>query len=157
THAHAHHPRLQLRPPRPERLGRRDQDRLVRPFLLPGRHPKGHRVVLDPHGMKKYKTEPLEADLVLMSHFGEHHTRLLGVVENLKAAKQHNALKKVRTDKGLVEDWNEVKGKAGDLEFFSVPTYRDEHRGEKRGKNGCWVMDVGGVRIAHLGELGHKL
>src|SRR6202043_2249323 len=67
---------------------------------------KGTRIVTDPQNLEAYRIKPLKADLVLMSHFHTDHTRT-EVIENLKDARQHNALKKSGPG-GVVIDWNVV-------------------------------------------------
>ena len=118
--------------------------------------PKGTRIVLDPHNLESYRqVTPLKADLILMSHLHNDHTRL-EQVENAKDAKQVNALKSSGPDNAVV-DWNEVDEKFKDVRYQSIPTYHDAASGLTRGKNGCWIIDIDGIRIAHLGDLGHLL
>jgi len=116
---------------------------------------KGTRIVLDPHNLEAYGRKTVKADLVLMSHFHSDHTQTEGVVENIKEAKQFNALKKdVETRR---DDWNVVDEKFKDVRIQSMGTYHDSVGGIQRGKNGVWIIDVDGVRIVHLGDLGHLL
>ena len=114
--------------------------------------PKGKRLILDPHFLDAYRPRAMTADLVLMSHLHNDHTRL-DAVTNPKMAKQFNALKKV--DEEVV--FNPVKETLGDIKFESLGTYHDAMGGLMRGKNGCWIIDIDGVRIVHLGDLGHTL
>ena len=44
-----------------------------------------------------------------------------------------------------------------DVAIRSVGVYHDEEKGEKRGLNAVFVFEVGGLRMAHLGDLGHLL
>jgi len=46
----------------------------------------------------------------------------------------------------------EVKG----VEIVGVPTYHDEVKGEKRGKNTVYRIEMDGVSFVHCGDLGHK-
>jgi L-ascorbate metabolism protein UlaG (beta-lactamase superfamily) len=46
-----------------------------------------------------------------------------------------------------------VKG----MEFKGVPTYHDEARGKQRGENIVFCFNMDGIRICHLGDLGHEL
>ena len=118
--------------------------------------PKGTRIVLDPHNLESYRqVTPIKADLILMSHLHTDHTRL-EQIENAKTAKQVNALK-ASGPGGAVVDWNEVDEKFKDVRYQSIPTYHDAASGLTRGKNGCWVVDIDGIRIVHLGDLGHTL
>lgn len=117
--------------------------------------PAGKRLVLDPHNLDAYKVRPMKADLVLMSHLHNDHTRM-DVIENAKDVKQFNALKKAGMDDKDTE-YNYVKDSLGDIKFESLGTYHDDTGGLTRGKNGCWIIDIDGLRIVHLGDLGHTL
>lgn len=46
----------------------------------------------------------------------------------------------------------EIKG----VKIIGVPTYHDEVKGEKRGKNTVYHLEMDGVNIVHCGDLGHK-
>jgi L-ascorbate metabolism protein UlaG (beta-lactamase superfamily) len=117
--------------------------------------PKGTRIVMDPQNLEAYRVKPLKADLVLMSHFHVDHTKT-EVIENIKEAKQFNALKKSGPG-GVVVDWNPVDEKFKDVRLQTLGTYHDQMSGLQRGKNGVWILDIDGIRIVHLGDLGHML
>jgi L-ascorbate metabolism protein UlaG (beta-lactamase superfamily) len=114
--------------------------------------PAGVHVVLDPHAIENYGRKTVRADLVLMTHFHEDHTRLDAIPDAEKVRKV-NALK--HTEHG--DEFNVVDDKVKDVRFHTVGTYHDTMSGLQRGKNGVWVLDVAGLRIAHLGDLGHTL
>src|SRR3954454_1311894 len=38
-----------------------------------------------------------------------------------------------------------------------VQTFRDEHDGSERGSNICFVYELDGIHVAHLGDVGHLL
>lgn len=114
---------------------------------------KGTRIVTDPHAIEAYGRPMVQADLVLMSHFHNDHTRT-DVITNIKDAKQINALKK--TDGGR-QTWNIIDEKFKDVHIQTVGTFHDDMAGTQRGKNGVFVLDVDGLRIVHLGDLGHLL
>lgn len=114
---------------------------------------KGTRIVLDPHAIEAYGRPQLKADLVLMTHFHVDHT-YTDAITNIKDAKQINALKK---DEAGRDTWNLLDEKFKDVRIQTVATYHDEMAGSQRGKNGVFVLDVDGLRIVHLGDLGHKL
>ncbi len=117
--------------------------------------PKGTRIVFDPHDLEEYRLEPLKADLVLMSHFHTDHSRT-DKIENIKEAKQFNALRKTGPNDAII-DWNPVDEKFKDVRIQTMGTYHDEMSGLRHGKNGVWIVDVDGIRIVHLGDLGHTL
>jgi L-ascorbate metabolism protein UlaG (beta-lactamase superfamily) len=113
---------------------------------------KGTRIVLDPHAIEEFGKKSVKADLVLMSHLHDDHT-MVGVVSNIKEAKQYNGLKVV--DKR--QEWNILDEKFKDVHFYTVGTFHDSFFGMKRGRNSIIVIEVDGLRIAHLGDLGHTL
>jgi L-ascorbate metabolism protein UlaG (beta-lactamase superfamily) len=113
---------------------------------------KGTRIITDPHALEEYPRKKLKADLVLMSHFHVDHTKT-DAIENIKMARQINALKK----DGPRIDWNDVDQKFKDVRIQTLGTYHDSSSGLQRGKNGVWIIDADGVRIVHLGDLGHQL
>jgi L-ascorbate metabolism protein UlaG (beta-lactamase superfamily) len=112
----------------------------------------GTRVVFDPHAIENYGRIQVKADLVLMSHMHNDHTQLESVV-NAKSAKLIYALKKSDRD----FDYNVIDEKFKDVHVQTLGTYHDTMSGMQRGKNGVFILDVDGLRIVHLGDLGHTL
>lgn len=53
--------------------------------------------------------------------------------------------------------WNEINQSVKDVAILSVPTYHDSEQGSKRGRNTIFVFQVDGLRVTHLGDLGHAL
>ncbi len=110
----------------------------------------GTRVVMDP--IPAAIGYPLPADLravaVTVSHeHGDHNN--VALVSG-----------KPRVLRGLTADkkgWVKIDEKIKDISVRSVGVYHDEEKGQKRGLNTVFVFEVAGVRIAHLGDLGHLL
>jgi L-ascorbate metabolism protein UlaG (beta-lactamase superfamily) len=117
---------------------------------------KGTRIVTDPHAIDEYGRPQVKADLVLMSHFHLDHSRL-DAITNAKQAKQINALKKVSGEGARGEEWNVIDEQFKDVHIRTMGAYHDDMAGAQRGKNGVFILDVDGLRIVHLGDLGHKL
>ncbi|MGC8863355.1 MAG: MBL fold metallo-hydrolase [Armatimonadota bacterium] len=46
---------------------------------------------------------------------------------------------------------------AADAEFLGVGTFHDDAQGSRRGRNTVFVISADGLRIAHMGDLGHVL
>ena len=79
------------------------------------------------------------ADIVLVSHEHDDHNSVTSVPGSpvvLKGPGEH-----------------ESKG----MKFKGVATYHDGSLGSERGENTVFVFDVDGVRICHLGDLGHTI
>lgn len=97
-------------------------------------------VVTDPYEEKVAKLpKDLEADVVTVSH--DHG--------------DHNAVDKLKR-KGFVVDGPgeyEVSG----VSVIGVAGWHDDKRGEERGNNTMYVIEMDGLRLLHLGDVGHKL
>jgi L-ascorbate metabolism protein UlaG (beta-lactamase superfamily) len=110
----------------------------------------GARIVMDPiPGNIGYELPAnLTADAVTISHeHGDHNNAAL-------------LTNKPRIFRGLTADkkgWMRVNEKVKDVAVRSVGVYHDEAQGAQRGLNTVFVYEVGGVRVAHLGDLGHIL
>ena len=44
-----------------------------------------------------------------------------------------------------------------DVLITGIRTFRDEHRGQERGRNVAFVVELDGVHVIHLGDIGHLL
>lgn len=98
-------------------------------------------IVCDPFdpSMVGLKFPAVEADIVTSSHdHGDHN--------NLDAVKNY---KKALTGPGEYE----IMG----VSFIGVSSFHDDKSGGERGKNTIFVIEVDGVRVCHLGDLGQKL
>ncbi len=98
-------------------------------------------VVTDPYdsemvGLKFPKTD---GEIITVSHDHSDHNKT-DVVTNVK---------KVITGPGEYE----ISG----VSIIGVQSFHDDKKGKERGKNTLYVIEIDGVRILHLGDLGHKL
>jgi L-ascorbate metabolism protein UlaG (beta-lactamase superfamily) len=64
-------------------------------------------------------------------------------------------------DKGINSEHRLVKG-PGEYEIsgvliLGIGTYHDSVKGQSRGKNTVYLMEIDGVNVCHLGDLGHVL
>lgn len=62
----------------------------------------------------------------------------------------------------LVTDVKKVIDGPGEYEINGISilgfeTFHDDKKGKERGKNTVYVYEIDGLRLAHLGDLGHKL
>jgi L-ascorbate metabolism protein UlaG (beta-lactamase superfamily) len=54
-------------------------------------------------------------------------------------------------------DWAKIDQTVKGVRVRTVGVYHDDTQGSQRGKNAIFVFDVDGLRLAHLGDLGHTL
>jgi L-ascorbate metabolism protein UlaG (beta-lactamase superfamily) len=125
----------------------------------------GVRIATDPHAIKEFGQQQAEADLVLITHYHTDHTQLSSIT-NAKKLKEGKeilyGLKKVKSEGRETQEFNNLKEtfkKEGckDVKVYTVGTYHDTMGGMTRGKNAVFVIEADGLRIVHLGDLGHQL
>ncbi|MFQ5913775.1 MAG: MBL fold metallo-hydrolase [Nitrospinota bacterium] len=112
-------------------------------FLLTS--PQGVRVAMDPFGDIGYPMPQVEADVVTVSHeHGDHNNAaaISGSPEILRGLKKGGG------------DWNLSSLRKKDVKISSFPAYHDESKGRKRGLNSIFVIEAGGLRVAHLSDIG---
>jgi L-ascorbate metabolism protein UlaG (beta-lactamase superfamily) len=100
----------------------------------------GTKIITDPYTTSdelKYGAIKETADIVTVSH--DH--------------RDHNNVAAVKGNPQVVRDTAEVKG----IKIKAIPAAHDDKGGKERGKNTIFCFQVDGVRIAHLGDLGHLL
>src|SRR5262249_55422690 len=121
---------------------------------------KGTNVVIDPHAILEYgRIDGVKAHLILSTHFHNDHTQYQ-VVENFKEKVgkwgKPKLIEGLKREDGRVT-WNEVNEKFKDFRIRTVGTYHDDENGLKKGLNSVFILEVDGLRIVHLGDLGHLL
>ena len=100
----------------------------------------GTRIITDPYETSEgltYGEITESADIVTVSH--DHG--------------DHNNTAAVKGNPQVVRDSAEAKG----INIKAIPTAHDDKGGSERGKNMVFCFQVDGVRIVHLGDLGHLL
>jgi L-ascorbate metabolism protein UlaG (beta-lactamase superfamily) len=117
----------------------------------------GTKIVLDPHGIEELgRPDNVSADLVICSHRHTDHTRVDLIKDAGKVKK--TLVYGVDGDQVGKQKWNEVKeAKFKDVTYTIVGTYHDDTQGLKRGLNSVIILEIDGLRIVHLGDLGHTL
>lgn len=105
----------------------------------------GTRIVTDPldpegyPGKLNYRRFDEPADVVTISH--EHA--------------DHGGTKVVKGSPIVIRGAG--KFRANEVDFLGVATFHDGQRGAERGDNTVFIITVDGMRIAHMGDLGHVL
>ena len=121
----------------------------------------GTRIVTDPHAIEQFGRQSVQADVVVCSHLHSDHTRLDVIEEKAKSDEKAKpkVIYGVKEDKGTASkyNWTNFDEKFKGIHVYSVGTYHDNVQGVSRGLNSVTVIEADGFRIAHLGDLGHKL
>ncbi len=102
----------------------------------------GIKIITDPYavgGDLNFGEIKESADIVTVSHGHFDHNNVAAVRGNPELVKGA-----VATD---------IKG----MPFKGIPAYHDEATGKTRGANTIFCFKVDGIRICHLGDLGHQL
>jgi L-ascorbate metabolism protein UlaG (beta-lactamase superfamily) len=102
----------------------------------------GTKIITDPYATAadlKYGGITESADIVTVSH--DHS--------------DHSNVATVRGKPEVVRGIGATKAKG--IEFKGIASHHDEAGGSKRGKNTIFCFEVDGIRVCHLGDLGHRL
>jgi len=102
----------------------------------------GTRIITDPYTVnERLHYDPVNetADIVTVSH--DHS--------------DHNNIKAVKGTPTLIREHGNTT--AHNISIKSIPSYHDDVQGEKRGTNLIHIFSADGIRICHLGDIGHML
>jgi len=102
----------------------------------------GTKIITDPYvtgGDLTYDEIRESADIVTVSHGHADHNNVAAVQGNPEVVREAVTV--------------EIKG----ITFKGIPTYHDYVKGRLRGDNTILCFEVDGIRVCHLGDLGHEL
>ena len=106
-------------------------------FLIRG---KEKTIITDPyHPDLGYCLGEPEADIVTLSHFHPGHNYIEGVANEPK----------------LIKSPGEYE--IGGTFITGVATFHDNRKGDLRGKNTIYIIEMDSITLCHLGDLGHPL
>jgi L-ascorbate metabolism protein UlaG (beta-lactamase superfamily) len=109
----------------------------------------GSTIVIDPYDAKVgYPIPEVSATAVTVSHEHGDHSNVAAVKGQPKV---------IRGLKDGGKDWADVRDRVGPIAVSAVATYHDTSGGQDRGKNTIFIFEAEGIRIAHAGDLGHRL
>lgn len=100
----------------------------------------GIRIITDPYnpvGVLHYDEINETADIITVSH--DHF--------------DHNNVAAIRGNPKVVKKTTETRG----IGFTGIPVHHDNDSGKQRGNNTIFCFEVDGMKICHLGDLGHEL
>ena len=126
----------------------------------------GTRIITDPFttgGNLTYGEIKESADIVTVSHDHGDHNNVAAVKGDPKVVKDKTTwvLPEAILEPSYVKDripglYNDKK-EISNIRFNAIHTYHDNVEGKQRGKNTIFCFEVDGVRVCHLGDLGHWL
>ncbi len=102
----------------------------------------GLKIITDPYALSErlhYGQIDEAADIVTMSHQHSDHNNSAAVRGNPETIKNTGTFN--------------VRG----IEIKGIPSYHDDNAGKQRGPNIIFCLNVDGMRLCHLGDLGHQL
>jgi len=106
-------------------------------FLIKG---KEKTIITDPcHPDLGYRLGEPEADIVTLSHFHPGHSYIEGVANEPKQIKSPGEYE------------------IGGTFITGIASFHDDKKGELKGKNTIYVIEMDGITLCHLGDLGHPL
>jgi len=106
-------------------------------FLISG---KEKTIITDPcHPDLGYCLGELESDIVTLSHFHPGHSYIEAIVN----------------DPRLVKSPGEYE--IGGTFITGVASFHDNKKGDLRGKNTIYIIEMDDMTLCHLGDLGHPL
>ncbi len=106
-------------------------------FLIRG---KEKTIITDPcHPDLGYRLGGPEADIVTLSHFHPGHSYIEGVANDPRQIKSPGEYE------------------IGGTFITGVASFHDDKKGEVRGKNTIYIIEMDDIVLCHLGDLGHPL
>ncbi|HLW64062.1 MAG TPA: MBL fold metallo-hydrolase [Gemmataceae bacterium] len=112
----------------------------------------GTKIIIDPHLIEQYPRAVNPADLVLITHNHVDHNQI-DAIENKERARILVGCKGM----GRKQEWNPIDETFKDVHVRTVGLYHDKSQGMERGKNSAFILEVDGLHIVHLGDVGHVL
>lgn len=126
----------------------------------------GTKIITDPYvtgGGLTYGEIKESADIVTVSHEHGDHSNVSGVRGNPEVVKDKttwvipSAIFEASYVRGRIPGQRKDTEEIGGMSFNAISTYHDNTGGSQRGKNTVFYFAVDGVRVCHLGDLGHQL
>lgn len=102
-------------------------------------------VVTDPfHSYVGFNLPAVSADIVTISHSHQDHNQVQSVSSSSRRSRPF-----------VIDMAGEYE--VGGISVFGTKTYHDSAQGIERGENIAYVIYLDGLRVCHLGDLGHEL
>ena len=122
----------------------------------------GTKIITDPYITTEnfnYGEIKESADIVTVSHEHGDHNYVDGIrLSNPKVQVVKDTTRWILPE-AILEPYSTSRGKEeiGGMSFNAISTYHDNTGGSQGGENTVFYFEVDGVRVCHLGDLGHQL
>ena len=127
----------------------------------------GIRIMTDPYtpgglGLNYGEIKEL-ADIVTVSHEHGDHNNVAAVRGNPKIIKDKTtwvipaAILDTSYVRSRIPELRKDREEISNIRFNAIHAYHDNADGKQRGKNTIFCFEVDGIRVCHLGDLGHML
>jgi L-ascorbate metabolism protein UlaG (beta-lactamase superfamily) len=121
----------------------------------------GSNIVIDPFGAGVgYKPPSVKADVVFVSHahFDHNAVDALESSRNVVRPLEGKDFERGAVTSGkCISTQRAIVCRKENIPYKSILTYHDPSGGKERGENTVRLIVVDGIRICHLGDLGHVL
>ena len=107
--------------------------------------PAGVRIAMDPFGRIGYPMPEVEADVVTVSHAHGDHSNAAFIWFDPKVLQGLEPGGKA---------WADIDYQGKDVRIRSFPAYHDKVQGKQRGLNSLFLVEVAGLRIVHMSDIG---
>ena len=120
------------------------------------------RILIDPFTPEwfDYARPKGKYDFVFSSHKAKDHYFFEGIEADfylLASGAKETFFQKSRSGNQLLEGRIAKSFGTGTFTFWTVPSYHDDQKGAAEGVNGILCFDFDGIKVVHLGDLGHIL
>lgn len=126
----------------------------------------GLKIITDPYvtgGDLSYGQIKESADIVIVTHDHDDHNNVAAVQGNPEVVKDTTkwvlpaAIFETSYVKSRIPELHKGTEEIGGMAFRAISTYHDNTEGKQRGKNTIFYFELDGMRLCHLGDLGHQL
>lgn len=121
-----------------------------------------YRILIDPFTPEwfDYARPQGKYNFVFATHKAQDHNYFEGIDADfflLASGETNEFIQKERSEKQLLIGKTVKNIGTESFTFWTVPSYHDDQKGAAEGINGILCFDFDGIKVVHLGDLGHVL
>lgn len=120
------------------------------------------RILIDPFTPEWFDYERPQGkyNFAFASHKAQDHYFFNGIDADfylLASGQEDTFSQQISSRNKLIKGKTSKNVDAGTFTFWTVPSYHDDQKGAQDGVNGILCLDFDGIKVVHLGDLGHVL